>query len=220
MVSDGPTALVIDFDGTAAEKNVGMAMIKHFARDDSWMVIDEEYGRGTVGSRHAYRLMGPLLTEGPDAWRVFALEHRLDPWLGELVSGARSAGWLVEILSDGLDVYIDPLLKRAAIDLPVRAANLIPNDAGGVVNTPFLNPLCGRCATCKTERILELSKLGYYVIFVGDGFSDICAAPKAHRIFAKDVLARHLSKVGAPFDRFETLTDVTRTLFGRADERD
>lgn len=208
-----PVALLLDFDGTAAEKNVGMALIKHFARDDSWLVIDEDYERGRVGSREAYRLMGPLLTEGADEWAAFALNHRLDPGLGELIGLASGAGWHVELLSDGLDLYIEALLSRDGFSLPVRAGTLREAETGGKVTTPFMNPLCGRCATCKSERILELSNSGYYVIFVGDGFSDLCAAPKAHRVFAKDVLASHLNEKGVAHERFDTLKDVALALF-------
>ena len=78
-----PTTLLIDFDGTAAETNVGMSLIETFARDDSWRVIDDDYGRGRFGSRMAYRLLGPLLEGDAGTWRRYALEHhRLDPCLG------------------------------------------------------------------------------------------------------------------------------------------
>lgn len=213
-MNDGkPVALVLDFDGTVSEINVGMAMIRKFARDDSWLVIDEEYGRGTVGSRQAYRLMGPLMTGEPKEWTAFAMEHRLDPRLPDLIGAARERGWEVEILSDGFDTYIEPMLGREGLNLPGRYSLLTGDGTAGVVRTPYMNPLCGRCGTCKTDRILELSNSGYYVIFVGDGYSDLCAAPRADRIFAKDVLARHLEAEGRAFSRFDTLGDVYSQLF-------
>ena len=119
-----PTSLLIDFDGTAAETNVGMALIETFARDDSWRVIDDDYERGRFGSRTAYRLLGPLLGGDAETWRRYALEnHRLDPRLGELIGRARGAGWAVEILSDGLDVYIEALLGNRALKAALSADN-------------------------------------------------------------------------------------------------
>jgi HAD superfamily phosphoserine phosphatase-like hydrolase len=208
-----PVALLIDFDGTAALTNVGMNLIETFARDPSWKVIDNEYGAGHVGSRQAYRLLQHLLTGDVAQWRAYALTHRLDPDLGRLAAHARDAGWLVEILSDGLDVYIDALLERAGVTLPVRASRMEPGERGTHIATPYLNPLCGRCGTCKSDRIEFLAKRGYTVVFVGDGFSDLCAAPKAHRIFAKDILAGHLAEKGVAFEPFETLGDVVSALF-------
>lgn len=216
MDADRPVALLIDFDGTAATGNVGMSLIEKFAVDDSWRVIDNDYTQSRVGSRTAYSLLGPLLTGTPADWRAWALEnHGIDPGLRPLVEKAMEAGWRVEILSDGLDLYIKPLMEREKIDLPFTSG-LVVEEPGGktYIATPYINPLCGRCATCKTDRILELNKSGYYVIFVGDGFSDLCAAPRADRIFAKDVLKAHLEQENIAHDSFETLEDLVEPLFG------
>jgi len=167
-----------------------------------------------VGSRHAYKLLGPLLRGSPDLWRSYVLQnHSLDAGLGNLVNKAMGAGWLVEILSDGFDFYIELLLEKAGLSLPVRSSALKMMPTRFEVASPFMNPLCGRCGTCKSERILELSNSGYYVIFVGDGLSDMCAAPKAHKIWAKDVLAEHLDAKGVPFERYGTLEDIAAKLF-------
>lgn len=217
----GRTALLLDFDGTAALDNVGMRLIERFARDASWKVIDDDYGSGTVGSRTAYRLLEGLLGGGDRAWRDYALtHHRLDPGLAGLVARAAARGWHVEILSDGLDVYIDALLAREGLSPAVFSSRISETPRGTRIATPHMNPLCGRCGTCKTSRIEFLSTMGYTVIFVGDGFSDLCAAPKAHRIFAKDILAEHLARTGVAFEPFETLDDVAQALFGAQPERE
>lgn len=211
-----PTTLLIDFDGTAAETNVGMALIETFARDASWRVIDDDYERGRFGSRMAYRLLGPLLGGDAETWRRYALEHhRLDSRLGELIDRARAAGWDVEILSDGLDVYIEALLGRGGIELPVRASRIEPaHGRGARIRTPHFNPRCGRCGTCKTERVESLARAGRRVVFLGDGQSDFCAAPRADRVFAKGVLAEHLREKNIAFEPFDTLGDVSSALFG------
>lgn len=214
------TALLIDFDGTAAQDNVGMALIETFARDDSWRVIDNDYENSRIGSLRAYELLGPLLGGDPQAWRDYVFgNHRLDEGLETLVAQALGRGWRVEILSDGLDFYIDALLGRAGIELPVWSAKLEALAEGTKVHTPHMNPACGRCGTCKTDRIETLAAEGHHVIFVGDGHSDQCGAPHARRIFAKDVLAEDLAARGVAFEPFETLNDITAILFGDPPER-
>jgi HAD superfamily phosphoserine phosphatase-like hydrolase len=209
-------AVLLDFDGTASVRDVGATFLGHFARDDSWRVIDDDYEAGRVGSRAAYRIAGPLLKGTPEDWRRFVLEiGRLDPGLGALVELARAQGWLLEILSDGLGFYIRELLAAEGLRLPVRAAEAVPDDSGAgrpLVATPFLNPRCGRCGTCKSERVEALIRQGIQVVYVGDGYSDLCAAPRAHRLFAKGVLAHHCLARQIPFETFETLADVAVAL--------
>jgi 2,3-diketo-5-methylthio-1-phosphopentane phosphatase len=216
--SPKPVALLIDFDGTAALDNVGMALISAFAKDDSWRVIDDDYLNGRIGSRRAYQLLEGLMNQPPQRWRDHALaHHHLDPSLGELIQRAKDAGWLTEVLSDGFDTYIHALLEREGIDVAVKATAVTGEAAGAKFSSPHMDPECGMCGTCKHWRVKSLQKKGYHVIFIGDGLSDRCAAQHADRIFAKDLLATHLVELGVPFEEFETLKDVVAALYGGTD---
>ena len=209
-------ALLLDFDGTAAKHDIGIRVLEKFARDDSWKIIDNDYVGGRVGSRMAYRVVEGLLEGSLEDWTRYVLnEFHLDSGLEELVRLAERQGWLLEILSDGLSYYIHALLNRAGLEVAVRTNELVGGDDGEArarVVTPHVNPRCGRCGTCKTERVENLRAAGWTVVYVGDGYSDLCAAPRAHRLFAKDVLARHCAERGIPFELFETLEDVVRAL--------
>jgi 2,3-diketo-5-methylthio-1-phosphopentane phosphatase len=215
-VRDGRLALLVDFDGTASRRDVGGALIEHFACDESWKVIDDDYENGRVGSRAAYRILERLLEGTKEEWTRFALASTtLDPGLPALIGLARSRGWELEILSDGLDFYIRALLGREDFAVPIRA-NLASVEEGRTrIHTPHMNPLCGRCGTCKAERVDQLAGEGYRVVYVGDGYSDLCAGPKAHLLFAKGVLAEHCRARGFPFRPFRTLGDVARALEGQ-----
>ena len=50
------------------------------------------------------------------------------------------------------------------------------------------------------------------VVYVGDGYSDRCAALSASRVFARDGLAAHLDRLGIAYEPFGDLRDVARTL--------
>lgn len=211
----GPIALLLDFDGTISEGDVGVALLERFARDDSWKIIDNDYVNGRVGSRMAYRVVEGLLEGTRDEWTRYVLDaFRLDTGLERLCSLAETQGWLLEVVSDGLGYYIDALLGRAGIAVPVRSNELLGGGHSGRprIVTPYVNPHCGRCGTCKTERVEALAAAGWTVVYVGDGFSDLCAAPRAHVLFAKSVLARHCAEHAIPFEPFETLEDVARVL--------
>jgi len=50
------------------------------------------------------------------------------------------------------------------------------------------------------------------IVYVGDGYSDRCAAQAADRIFARDGLARYLDERGVRYEAFGDLHDVARSL--------
>jgi HAD superfamily phosphoserine phosphatase-like hydrolase len=207
--------LLLDFDGTSATSNVGMSFIEKFSEGDAWKKIDDDYGKGKFGSRRAYELLGPMLGGTPLEWREYVRSHHyLDPGFTALVTEAVKRGWRVEILSDGLDFYIEEMLGEAGVKLPVRAGVLGAKEGGAKISTPHMNPECGYCGTCKSSRVDELAAEGREVVFVGDGLSDRCAAPRARRTFAKDLLADHLREQNLPFEEYKTLFDVKRALFG------
>jgi len=50
------------------------------------------------------------------------------------------------------------------------------------------------------------------VVYVGDGYSDRCAALRADRVFATGTLAVDLDGLGVPYERFDDLHDVAAGL--------
>ena len=50
------------------------------------------------------------------------------------------------------------------------------------------------------------------VVYVGDGYSDRCAALAASRVFARDGLAAYLDEQGVDYTRFDSLEDVVAAL--------
>jgi len=211
-------AVLLDFDGTASLTDVGGELLAHFAADSSWQVIDNDYLSGRTGSRAAYRLAQGLLHHDPAEWLAFALSRgSLDPGFGDLARLCRQRDWSLEILSDGLEFYIHALLEKAGWALPVRANRAAAGDRGLEIHTPHMNPRCGRCGTCKTARVEELCRRGFSVTYVGDGYSDVCAAPRAHRVFAKGVLAAHCAAAGVAHQVFASLDQVAKMLTAAAD---
>jgi 2-hydroxy-3-keto-5-methylthiopentenyl-1-phosphate phosphatase len=50
------------------------------------------------------------------------------------------------------------------------------------------------------------------LVYVGDGYSDRCAAEASDRVFATKGLARYLDERGIPYERFDDFHDVTHGL--------
>jgi 2-hydroxy-3-keto-5-methylthiopentenyl-1-phosphate phosphatase len=50
------------------------------------------------------------------------------------------------------------------------------------------------------------------LVYVGDGYSDRCAALAADRVFATRALADYLDEAGVAYERFESFDDVAAAL--------
>ena len=53
---------------------------------------------------------------------------------------------------------------------------------------------------------------GSEVVYVGDGYSDRCAAEHADRVFARRGLARWLDERGVAYEPFEDFVQIARSL--------
>lgn len=102
------------------------------------------------------------------------------------------------ILSSSFVETIEPLLAREGVDLRVRANRLDPRPDGWRVRWRD-ETVCEHCdESCKRGGLPADGA----VVFVGDGYSDRCAALAADRVFARDGLARYLERKGLAFEPF------------------
>ena len=130
----------------------------------------------------------------------------MDPTFAPFVAWCRSHDMHVAIVSDGLGLYVQPMLAAAGID----GLEVITNDwAGGAMAFPNGHPECGRCGTCK---MLAVQRATGPVAFVGEGHSDRYGALYADLVFAKDALVGLCRADGVPFVPYEDFDDVRRAL--------
>lgn len=119
----------------------------------------------------------------------------------------------VVILSDGIDFYVRPVLARLGLaDLPVYVNHGERSAEGFRFAFPYCRPDCGQCGNCKRAHINRLRQAHGRVVFIGDGYSDRCAAAKADVVFAKQTLADHCRDEGIPFRRFDSFADILAEL--------
>jgi 2-hydroxy-3-keto-5-methylthiopentenyl-1-phosphate phosphatase len=127
---------------------------------------------------------------------------RIRPGFAELARAERPL-----LLSSGFHELIEPVLGREGVELELRANRIeVQPDGWRVVwRDPKPCPVCGDL--CK-RRSLPPAPFAY----VGDGYSDRCAALAAERVLARDGLAEWLGSEGIAFERFDDLHDVLEAL--------
>ena len=207
------TIYVCDFDGTVALEDVGNRFFRTFTTDPAaWQAIIDEWFAGTLGGREVLARECALVDVDEERLAAFVRRHHLDPAFGPFVAAARAAGDEVTIASDGLLLYIRRLLDAHGLS-HVTARSNDARFAGGRLEPRFGTPPgegCGACGTCKGAVIGALAPGFARVVFVGDGLSDRCAAPRADVVYAKDDLMTYCVAQGIAARPFVTFEDVAR----------
>jgi 2-hydroxy-3-keto-5-methylthiopentenyl-1-phosphate phosphatase len=133
-------------------------------------------------------------------------------WLVEEVRIRAGFAELVErfdplVISSGFHELIEPVLAREGVEVELLANRLDPRPDGWRIRWRD-ESVCDTCGEpCKRASIGPEP-----FTYVGDGYSDRCAALAAERVFARDGLARYLDEQGVAYTPFETLDDVSAAL--------
>jgi 2-hydroxy-3-keto-5-methylthiopentenyl-1-phosphate phosphatase len=193
--------LFVDWDGTVAVGDSLVQVIHEFG--DPALLAELEPRVGVDLTLHEeialeFRAVTAPLAEVVD----WVLEHvEVRPGLREL------AELRPVVVSAGFVELIEPVLGREGIELEVLANRVEASPHGWRVH--FRDEAA--CATCG-EPCKRGGLAGEPYVYVGDGYSDRCAALAAEGVFARDSLAAYLGEKGVPFEPFDDLLGVASLL--------
>ena len=199
--------LIVDWDGTVTVEDTLILALREFGDWEVYLDAAAALKRGEITLHEEIRRDAETITrpiEEVTEWLVANLELR--PGLHELAKAHRPT-----IVSSNFRQLIEPILDREGLELEVRANEVAWHPDGW--RATFRNgDACGTCGEpCKRADVTSADAIGM-LVYVGDGYSDRCAAQAADRIFARDGLARYLAARGVTFEPFDDLRDVARSL--------
>ncbi|MDQ3162179.1 MAG: haloacid dehalogenase-like hydrolase [Actinomycetota bacterium] len=194
--------LVVDWDGTVTVRDSLVQVIERFGDPELLRALEPRVGVDlTLHEEIALefeQVTAPL--EEVVAW---VLEHvEVRPGLSEL-----AAQHAPVVISAGFCELIEPVLAREGVSLEVLANRVEARGEGWHVQ--FRDEAA--CASCG-EACKRGGLAGDPYVYVGDGYSDRCAALAAERVFARDGLAGYLDEQGVRYEPFRDLLDVTEAL--------
>jgi 2,3-diketo-5-methylthio-1-phosphopentane phosphatase len=210
-------AVVLDFDGTICERDIGDEIADRFG-PPGWRDLDRRVAAGEMTLLDMQRRVWPQVRGAREEVLAFVDEvARFRPGFEALVGVAAARGAPLVVASGGFDFYIERVLARLG---PLRAAiEVVSNRAvfgrGGIeVDFPHRGRGCGRCAVCKGAVVEGFRAAGRRTIFCGDGGSDGCAAGRADLLFAVEgsPLARQCEARGVPHRTFASFEEVAREI--------
>lgn len=193
--------LVVDWDGTVTVRD-SLVQVLHEFGDPSLLAELEPRVGVDLTLHEEIALEFETLSATMDEVVVWVLDNV------EVRQGLHDLAALEPlIISAGFHELIQPVLQREGIELDVLANNVEAGLNGWRVR--FRDE--SACATCGEPcKRGALAAVPY--VYVGDGYSDRCAALAAERVFARDGLARHLDAHGVAYEPFDDLRDVARAL--------
>jgi 2-hydroxy-3-keto-5-methylthiopentenyl-1-phosphate phosphatase len=178
-------------------------VLSEFGDHDVFERVSAALDRGEITLNEEIRQQFAVVTEPIE---------RVVSWLVERVSLRRGFHELVAdhrplVVTVGFRELIEPVLAREGIEVELRSNSVEWTPKGW--RPRFRSE--ERCSVCGEPCKRSALPPGE-VVYVGDGFSDRCAALAADRVFARDGLAEYLDSVGAPYEPFEDFRDVAAAL--------
>jgi 2,3-diketo-5-methylthio-1-phosphopentane phosphatase len=204
--------VVVDFDGTVTEQDLLDTIASRFGDPAVYQEVDERLDEGTISLREVITREYEPVTKPLEeivAWELQNVSIR--PGFKELVELAKERGWRFVIVSSGFHELIEPILDHQGVEVELHANRVDPRPEGWRVLWQY-DETCDSCGeSCKRSIVQEFAG-GDELVYVGDGYSDRCAAEASDRVFATKELARYLDERGIPYDRFDDFHDVARGL--------
>lgn len=206
------TLIQCDFDGTITEKDASFLLLDAFARGD-WRRLLREYKEHKI-SVGEFNTRAFAMVNADKVTLLEALKDKIKVRAGfnELANYCLRKGFRLVIVSNGLDFYINAILKDLGLEnIEWHAAKTACHLEG--MKVQYIGPDGKRLEYGFKEAYIEsFLKLGYRVIYTGNGDSDIAPARYAHHVFATGDLLAYCRGNNLDYKPFENFIDVVRGL--------
>jgi 2-hydroxy-3-keto-5-methylthiopentenyl-1-phosphate phosphatase len=205
-----PRSIVLDFDGTVTESDLLDRLALEFGDPAVYQEVEDGLDEGRMPLREVItREFAPVTIPLDEAVAWVLDQAKTRRGFEELVHRAQAAGWDVHVVSSGFEELIGPVLEREGVNVELHANRVDARPDGWRVEWRYPDD-CDECGESCKRSLLPPGE----VVYVGDGYSDRCAALAANRVFATSGLARYLAERGVPFEMFSDFDDVSDGLIG------
>jgi 2-hydroxy-3-keto-5-methylthiopentenyl-1-phosphate phosphatase len=206
------TVLQCDFDGTITQDDQSFLLLDNFAKGN-WKQLLSEYREGKISVGDFNTQAFVMVKEDKQTLIDFIRgKVKIRAGFNELLTYCRRNGFQFVIVSNGLDFYIDAILKHIGVNnIKVFAAQAHFGSRG--IEVKYVGHDGSHLESqFKDTYIRSFLTDGYRVIYVGNGLSDISPARLAHYIFARDELLAYCKEASLDCTPFVDLNDVVKGL--------
>ena len=206
------TLIQCDFDGTITEEDASFFLLDIFAQGD-WRRLLREYKEHKI-SVGEFNTRAFAMVKADEPTLLGALKDKIKVRAGfhELVDYCLGKNFRLVIVSNGLDFYIKAVLQELALEnVEMHAAQASFHPEG--MKVQYVGPDDKRLEDgFKEAYVKTFLKLGYRIIYMGNGDSDVAPAQYAHHIFATGELLAYCRENNLKYKPLENFIDAVRDL--------
>ena len=211
-----------DFDGTLTKNDVWVNSLGKFIRDkNKFTDLCNLFSNLQITAKQC--LIRELeLVENFDFKKFNECldKEELDDYFREFIHYCKENDYEVFVLSEGLDYYINYILKKENLNLKVFCNKLITETGtDGKISKlkcefPFSDENCDWCGMSKRNILISNTNdfENEISVFIGDGTSDSCIANYADIVFAKNSLASYCWKNNITYFEFSNFQDIIKKI--------
>lgn len=206
------TLFQCDFDGTITREDASFLILDAFGSKD-WRQLFQEYVEGKISvGRFNMTAFARVKADEPTLIKLVQDRVKIRPGLHNLLACCDRLGFEFVIVSNGLDFYIQAILRYMGISgIKVFAARTRFGPDG--IEARYLGPEGNVIEDGFKESHLRLfQSKGYRIIYIGNGVSDVSPARQAYGVFATGDLLACCSEMGINCMPFNDFNDIVRDL--------
>jgi 2-hydroxy-3-keto-5-methylthiopentenyl-1-phosphate phosphatase len=206
------TLFQCDFDGTITQEDVSFLILDAFANGD-WRQLLAQYREGKISVGHFNtKAFAMVKADKPTLLQFVKSQAKTRAGFHELLAYCHRRGFKFVIVSNGLDFYIETILRDFGIDdIEVFAAQTRFGPGG--IDVRYIGPEGNQLMDSFKEAHVRLFRdRGYRVIYAGNGISDISPSRQAHHIFATGELLAHCEEMNLNCTPFIDLNNIVEGL--------
>ncbi len=206
------TLVQCDFDGTITEEDMSFLLLDTFANED-WRRLLTEYREGKISvgyfNTEAFTM---VKTDKQTLLKLVRSKVKIRAGFQELLGYCHEKGFRFVIVSNGLDFYIEAILRDIGID-DIEALSAQTHFGTKGIKVQYIGPGGNQIQDSFKEAYIRLFlRNGYRIVYVGNGISDTLPAKQAHHIFATGELLTYCKETNLDCTPFVDLNDVVRGL--------
>lgn len=207
MAGEAPLVVLSDFDGTITPVQTMEFLYTRFAA--CGLEYAHRWDRGEISTMEEMTSTFATVKASKEEMERALSSIPLEEGFAEFLQLCKALGQPFAIVSDGLEWYIQFILRRHGLEgIPIYANQIHFEPDGFRLAFPWAHPDQPMRGVSKPRIIRRYHENGCRVAFIGDGRSDTDALGTADLIFARGWLAEYCREHAIEAETFKSWGDL------------